>query len=81
MDWEVYAGSSYDFQVINPSAGVTETISLKDGKASKLYQSFFEDDFDPEYFDPDNVFFTAGSGNPTLPMDLTDRLMKILKKL
>jgi hypothetical protein len=172
MDWEVYAGSSYNFQVINPSTGLIETIgclsfgfsrfaginepviriadyfsprntkasyrsqhetrwsfsiefekvlsaykfeiypicvkgkrasppedcggvdkyqemletinesnSLRDGKASKLYQSFFEDDFDPEYFDPDNVFFTAGSGNPPLPKDLPDRLMKILKKL
>ena len=51
------------------------------GKALKLHQNFFEDDFDPEFFDPDNVFFTAGSGNPPLPDDLPDRLMKILKEL
>jgi hypothetical protein len=172
MDWEVYAGSSYEFQVINPSTRLKETIgcscfgfsrfagidepviriadyfsphntkasytskhetrwtftiefekvlsadrfeiypicvkgkrasppedcggvdkyqemletinesnSGRDGKALKLYQNFFEDDFDPEYFDPDNVFFTAGSGNPPLPDDLPDRLMKILKEL
>ncbi len=172
MDWEVYAGSSYEFQVINPSTGLIEMIGCscygfsrfaginepviriadyfsprntkasytskhetrwtfkielekvlsadkfeiypicvkgkrasppedcggvdkyqemletinesntgRDGKALKLYQNFFEDDFDPEYFDPDNVFFTAGSGNPPLPDDLPDKLMKILKEL
>ena len=39
----------------------------------------WEDDFDPNYFDRDNVFFTAGSGNPPLPDDLPERLMKIFK--
>ena len=172
MDWEVYAGSSYEFQVINPSTGLQEAIgcsclgfsrfagmdepviriadyfsqrktkanytskhetkwtfiiefekvlsadefeiypicvkgkrasppedcggvdkykemletinkseSGREGKTLKPYQDVFEDDFDPEYFDPDNVFFTSGSGNPPLPDDLPDRLMKILKDL
>ncbi len=27
-----------------------------------------------KYFDPDNVFFTAGSGNPPLPKDINDAL-------
>jgi len=172
MGWEVYAGSSYEFQLINPSTGLIETIGCssfgfsrfagitepliriadyfspsntkagytskhetrwsftivfekvlsvdeleiypicvkgkraappedcggvhkyqemleaineskpeKDGEKMKLYHNYFEDDFDPEYFDPDNVFFTAGPGNPPLPDDLPDRLMKTLKKL
>ena len=60
---------------------INESNSGKDGKALNLYQNFIEDDFDPEYFDPDDVFFTSGSGNPPLPDDLPDRLMKILKDL
>jgi hypothetical protein len=60
---------------------INETNSGREGTALKLYQDVFEDDFDPEYFDPDNVFFTSGSGNPPLPDDLPDRLMKILKEL
>ena len=59
---------------------INESSSGIGGKASKPYQNFLEDDFDPEYFDPDNVFFTAGSGNPPLPDDLPDRLMKMLKE-
>ncbi|MCP4042729.1 MAG: plasmid pRiA4b ORF-3 family protein [Gammaproteobacteria bacterium] len=168
MDWEVYAGSSFEFQVIDPATGLIETIgcscfgfsrfagiyepviriadyfslrntkagytskhetrwtftiefekelsadefeiypicvkgkgasppedcggvdkyqemlatmnesnSGRDGKAMKLYRDFFEDDFDPAYFDPDDLFFTAGTGNPPLP----DGLMKILKNI
>jgi len=60
---------------------MNESNSGRDDRALELYQSLFQDDFDPEHFDPDNVFFTAGSGNPPLPDDLPDRLMKILKEL
>lgn len=60
---------------------MSESDSGRDGKELKLYQNCFEDDFDPEYFDKDNVFFTAGSGKPPLPKDLPDRLMEILKEL
>lgn len=27
MDWEVYAGSSYEFRIARPSAGMVETIA------------------------------------------------------
>jgi hypothetical protein len=60
---------------------ISESSSRSSGKALKLYQGVLEDDFDPNYFDRDNVFFTAGSGNPPLPDDLPERLMKIFKKL
>ena len=172
MDWEVYAGSSYEFRIAKPSAGMVETIACacfgfsqyagiheplkriadyfsqhnakvnytskhksswnftieleeilaadkfeiypicikgkkasppedcgganeykeiletisesssgRRGKALKQYHGILEDDFDPNYFDRDNVFFTAGSGNPPLPDDLPERLMKILREL
>ena len=164
MDWEVYAGSSYEFHVINPSTGLAEAIGcscfgfsrfagidepaiaiadyfaqpktkadytskhettwkftvelekvlpadefeiyptcIKGKRASPPedcggvdeYQEMLKaigkpnsgrcdvlgDDFDPEYFDPDSIFFTSGSGNPPLPEDLPDRLMEMLKKL
>ncbi len=60
---------------------ISESKSRKSGKALKLHQGVLDDDFDPNYFDRDNVFFTAGSGNPPLPDDLPERLMKIFKKL
>ena len=143
MDWEVYAGSSYEFNVINPATGskqaigcscyglsqfmeinepliriidyfnprntkahhmakhetiwnfkiefekilqemleaINESNSERDRKTLKLYQDVFDEDFDPERFDPDNVFFTSGSGNPPLPDDFLDRLIQKLKKL
>ena len=60
---------------------IGESSSGRSGKALKLYQGILGDDFDPNYFDRDNIFFTVGSGNPPLPDDLPERLMKILKEL
>ncbi len=54
---------------------INESNSEKDRKTLKLYQDVFDEDFDPERFDPDNVFFTSGSGNPPLPNDFLDRLI------
>jgi len=60
---------------------INESSSGRKRKALKAYQSVFGDDFNPDYFDGDNVFFTAWSGNPPLPDDLPERLMKLLKDL
>jgi len=164
MDWEVYAGSSYQYHVIDPSTGLAETIGcsclgfarfagidepaigisdyfaqpntkvdytcrhettwkftvefeetlpadefevypicIKGRRASPPedcggvaeYQEMLRamgkpnsgghdilgDDFDPEYFDPDSIFFTSGSGNPPLPEDLPERLMQMLRRM
>ena len=62
------------------SKSLNKSNSGRDRKVLKPYRDFFNDDFDPEFFDRDNVFFTAGSGNPPLPDDLPDKLMDILKK-
>ena len=59
---------------------INKSNSGRERKVLKPYRDFFEDDFDPEFFDRDNVFFTAGSGSPPLPDDLPDKLMDILKK-
>ncbi len=55
--------------------------SGKKGKATKQFQGLLDDDFDPEYFDPDDFLFTSGSGNPPIPNDLPKRLMKIIERL
>ena len=60
-------------------ASVTDTCSGRSDDSLESAQHILEDDFDPEYFDCDNVFFTGGSGNPPLPDDLPERLLKILK--
>ncbi len=72
-------GGAHKYQEMLKS--LSESSSRRSGKALKLYQGVLEDDFDPNYFDRDNVFFTAGSGNPLLPDDLPERLMKIFKDL
>ena len=54
---------------------INKSNSERDRKTLKLYQDVFDEDFDPERFNPDNVFFTSGSGNPPLPNDFIDRLI------
>lgn len=45
---------------------ISKSNSEKDKKTLKHYQDSFGENFDPESFDPDNIFFTSGSGNHPL---------------